>query len=64
VTIPAEIGPIGHVFKQNHLVLFKPIVRGGEHLGTIYLLSDMKKCTRVCGGMSESDRHSNGGFSW
>src|SRR4051812_5806321 len=43
VSIPTEIGPIGHVFKQRHLVVFKPILRAGEHLGTIYLLSDMEE---------------------
>ncbi len=40
---PSTPGSPGHVFSKSGLVLFQPIYRGGERLGTIYLHSDMEE---------------------
>jgi signal transduction histidine kinase/DNA-binding response OmpR family regulator len=40
---PALPGAKGYLFKNGHLVLFHPIMRGGERIGTIYLQSTLQE---------------------
>ena len=50
---PTTPGADGYVFRNGYLALFRPIVRGGERIGTIYLqstLQEMKaRLTRYAG---------------
>jgi len=41
--LPAQLGVLteGHRFEREHLVLFRPIIGGGQTLGTVYILADL-----------------------
>ena len=53
--LPAQLGAPtdGHRFEHEHLVLFRPIVGGGQTLGTVYILADLheiqQRLTRYLG---------------
>ena len=53
--LPAQLGALrdGHRFEHEHLVLFRPIVGGGQTLGTVYILADLheiqQRLTRYLG---------------
>ncbi|HEU5396756.1 MAG TPA: CHASE sensor domain-containing protein, partial [Verrucomicrobiae bacterium] len=38
---PSHAGPAGHLFGDDRLQLFRPIISDGESIGTVYLESDM-----------------------
>ena len=41
--LPAQLDALadGHRFEHEHLVLFRPIVGGGQTIGTVYILADL-----------------------
>ena len=53
--LPVQLGALrdGHRFEHEHLVLFRPIVGGGQTLGTVYILADLheiqQRLTRYLG---------------
>jgi signal transduction histidine kinase/DNA-binding response OmpR family regulator len=42
-TPPSNPGAKGYIFKDGHLNLVQPIIRGGERIGTIYLQSTLQE---------------------
>ena len=53
--LPAQLGAPtdGYRFEREHLVLFRPIIGGGQTLGTVYILADLyeiqQRLTRYLG---------------
>jgi signal transduction histidine kinase len=53
--LPARLGTAagGHRFEDNHMVLFRHIVGGGETIGTVYIMADLheiqQRLTRYLG---------------
>ncbi len=47
--LPAQLGAPtdGHRFEHEHLVLFRPIVGGGQTLGTVYILADLREIQQL-----------------